>query len=164
MERNVSENNIISQSLRKLTYGFYIVTAGQGEEKAAGTVCWVSQISFEPPLVMIAIKNGSKLNQMIESGGKFAINIIGKADKPMISPFARETKVDNGKINGYSYQEGKTGVPIFNQVPAIVECEVNDKSTPGDHTIFIGKVVNSIVNNKDAEPLIEWETDFRYSG
>ncbi|PTB91736.1 NADH-dependent FMN reductase, partial [Marivirga lumbricoides] len=34
----------------------------------------------------------------------------------------------------------------------------------GDHTIFIGEVVNVGVRNTDAEPLMEWETDYHYGG
>ena len=40
---------------RLLTYGLYVITACAGDEVAGGTITWLSQASFTPLLVMIAI-------------------------------------------------------------------------------------------------------------
>ncbi|MGK7394923.1 MAG: flavin reductase family protein [Candidatus Cyclobacteriaceae bacterium M3_2C_046] len=164
MERKVIEKNKITQALRKITYGFYIATAKKDDQIGAGTVCWVSQVSFEPPMVMMGIKKGSNLKHIIEQSGAFAINIVGKAEKPMLSPFFKETQSEDHRINGYKYEDGQLNCPILEGLPAFLECKVIESYTPGDHTIFIGEVVNYDVRNKDAEPLIEWETDLRYGG
>lgn len=164
MERVVVEKQEITQALRKLSYGFYILTAGNNNDKAAGTVCWASQVSFEPPQVMVAIKHDSHLNRVVKETGSFALNVVGKAEKPSLSNFHRETKLDDGKINGHAYQDGETGAPLLDGFPTIIECKVVEENQPGDHTLFVGEVVNTIVNNKDAEPLMVWETDLRYGG
>ena len=164
MEREIVEKKEITQALRKLSYGFYIVTAGNDSDLAAGTVCWASQVSFEPPLVMVAVKNNSHLHEVIKNTGNFAVNVVGKAEKPSLSNFNRETKLDDGKINGHVFRQEETGAPILDGFPAIVECRLLEQQTPGDHTLFTGEVVNTIVNNKEAEPLMVWETDLRYGG
>lgn len=164
MERKIIESNVITQALRKITYGFYILTSKFEDKLAAGTVCWVSQVSFEPPLVMTAVKVDSHLRQVIKDSGIFAVNVVGKAEKPMLWPFFKETKVDNGHLNGFKYEEGVLGSPLLTRLPAYFECRVVETIDPGDHTIFVGEVVNSMVTNVDAEPLIEWETDLRYGG
>ncbi len=48
--------------LRSFTYGLYILTAGDGEEMAAGTVNWVTQASFAPPLIALGVKRDSRLH------------------------------------------------------------------------------------------------------
>lgn len=164
MERQIIEKNTITQALRKITYGFYIVTAKSEDEIAAGTMCWVSQISFEPPMVMVAVKNRSHLKSVIEKSRSLAINIVGKAEKPMLSPFFKDTKVEEHKLNGYHYHNGELNCPILEGLPAYLECKIVETTSPGDHTVFMGEVVNHGVRNKDAEPLIEWETDLRYGG
>lgn len=164
MERAVIEQKEISQALRKISYGFYIVTAANNDDVAAGTVCWASQSSFEPPQVMIAIKHDSHLNKVIKEAGNFALNVVGKAEKPSLSNFNKPTSVEDGKINGHSYAKGSNGAPLIADFPSIIECKVVEQNQPGDHTIFIGEVTNVEVNNEEAEPLMVWETDFRYGG
>ena len=46
-------------ALRMIPYGIYILTAKSGNDVAAATVNWVTQTSFEPPLVAVAIKSDS---------------------------------------------------------------------------------------------------------
>jgi flavin reductase (DIM6/NTAB) family NADH-FMN oxidoreductase RutF len=165
MERKIIERNVITQALRKITYGFYILTSKHEDKLAAGTVCWVSQVAFEPPLVMTAVKVNSHLRNVIKDSGVFAINVVGKAEKPMLWAFFKATKHDEeNRLNGYKYEEGVLGCPIITRLPAFFECKVTEVIEPGDHTIFIGEVVNPGVTNVYAEPLIEWETDLRYGG
>ena len=75
-KRHVIEKNIITQALRKITYGFYILTAKKDEDIGAGTVCWASQVSFEPPLIMVGVKKQSHLKEVIEKSGNFALNVV----------------------------------------------------------------------------------------
>jgi flavin reductase (DIM6/NTAB) family NADH-FMN oxidoreductase RutF len=51
--------------LRSFTYGLYILTAQDGEEVAAGTVNWVTQASFQPPLIALGVKAESRLHALI---------------------------------------------------------------------------------------------------
>lgn len=54
------------KSLRMITYGLYILAVKDGEELAAGTVNWLSQASFTPPLIMVGVKKDSHLHTLIE--------------------------------------------------------------------------------------------------
>ena len=40
-------------ALRALTYGLYVVGARAGDEINAMTATWVTQVSFEPPLLAV---------------------------------------------------------------------------------------------------------------
>ena len=47
-------------ALRMIPYGIYVLTAEAGDgETAAATVNWVTQTSFDPPLVVIGVKADS---------------------------------------------------------------------------------------------------------
>ncbi len=164
MERKIIEKNEITQALRKITYGFYILTSKNGDEVAAGTVCWACQVSFEPPLVMTAVKVKSHLRNVIKDSGAFALNVVGKAEKPILWPFFKDTQVEDHRLNGFKYEEGILGCPLLEQLPVYLECKLTEIIEPGDHTIFIGEVVNPGIRNVDAVPLVEWETDLRYGG
>ncbi|WP_017730573.1 flavin reductase family protein [Nafulsella turpanensis] len=172
--RLVTDSSELTQTLKKISYGFYVLTtkanANDIQERdkdyfAAGLVSWVSQCSFDPPMVLVAVQKQSDLNETIRRSKVFALNILGKADKPMISPFSKDTKVEEGRLNGYKYTEGETGCPLLNDVPAFIECHVEEVvESEADHVLFIGKVVNTGMRNPVAEPLMEWETEYHYGG
>ncbi|WP_224999564.1 flavin reductase family protein [Cesiribacter sp. SM1] len=175
MERTVGKHDPLAIALKKITYGFYILTTRQDGEKlsqraedyyAAGLVSWVTQCSFDPPMISVAVQKQSDLNETISKSRVFALNILGKADLPMISPFSKKTAVEPGRLNGFAFEEGeKTGVPVFKSVPAYLECRVKEIiHSEADHVIFMAEVVNVEVLNPDAEPLIEWETEYHYGG
>ncbi|GAA5030421.1 flavin reductase [Marivirga lumbricoides] len=164
MEREVKKSSELTQAFKKLTYGFYIMSSKYEEKIAAGTVSWVSQVSFEPPLIMAAVKKDIDLAKTVNKSGVFAINIIGKAELKLIPEFSKDTLVENGKLNGEAFEEGETKSPLLTRLPAFLEAKVVETVDKGDHTIFIGEVVNAGVRNTDAEPLMEWETDYHYGG
>lgn len=174
MDRKVKKTDKLTQALKKITYGFYIVTAKKsGEEMttrdadyiAAGTVSWVSQASFDPPLVTVAIKKDSGLHETIGKSSVFVVNIVGKDQKDMLRPFAKESLVEGNKINGHVFRDGEaTGAPVFEDVPAYFECKVVEEITIGDHSIFIGEVLGGDTRDESAVPLIEWETNLHYGG
>ncbi len=55
---------------------------------------------------------------------------------------------DGNKINGEAYSAGTTGAPVLASVPAYVECSLEQTVENGDHSIFIGKVVNAAVRKQ----------------
>ncbi len=173
-ERKTDKNNPLSQALKKITYGMYVVTTRKSAKEmstrdedyvAAGTISWVSQASFDPPLVTVAIKKNSDLHETIEKSRIFAINIVGKDQKDMLVPFAKETRIEGNNLDGYGFTDGEhTGAPILNDVPAYLECKVLEDITIGDHSIFVAEVLGGDTRNPDAMPLTEWEADMHYGG
>ena len=69
-------------ALRMIPYGLYVLTGESGDGTiVAATVNWVTQTSFEPPLVVVGVKADSATNAIIKSAGAFALNILGKDQK-----------------------------------------------------------------------------------
>lgn len=156
---------IKKQTLRLLTYGLYVLTATEGSNFAAGTVNWLSQASFHPPLVMVGVKADSRLHALIESSRAFAVNILGAEQKAVASAFFRPSQVEGNRINGFLFEPGpETGAPLLVDLPAWFEARVTDAVTRGDHTIFIAEVINAGLRNPQARPLEMWDTGWFYGG
>ncbi|NMP22706.1 flavin reductase family protein [Sulfobacillus harzensis] len=152
-------------ALRLFTYGLYIGTSGTGADVAAGTINWVSQASFQPPLVMAAVKADSHLHQLIETTGQFAINVLSADQKEIAQDFFRPTKQENNTLNGHPYESGSaTGVPLLTELPAWVEVKVTDTVKRGDHTVFIGEVIDAGIRDENAKALDMWNTGWFYAG
>ncbi len=153
------------QALRLFTYGLYVATAGSGEEVAAGTINWVSQASFQPPLVMAAIKSDSHLHALVESGGTFALNVLGDDQQPIASDFFRPSQREGNTLNGHAFEPGPaTGAPLLTELPAWVECRVVGSVKHGDHSVYVAEVVEAGVRPGDAKALDMWNTGWFYAG
>ncbi len=102
MEVFPSDPDIKKQSLRQITCGLHVLSAQSEEAAGAGTVNWLSQASFDPPLIMAAAKADSGLHSVIEKSGAFAVNFLSADQKDMAQDFFRPTEVAGNKINGMS--------------------------------------------------------------
>jgi flavin reductase (DIM6/NTAB) family NADH-FMN oxidoreductase RutF len=152
-------------ALRLLTYGMYIVTATDGEHVAAGSVTWLSQASFEPSLLMTAIRKDSGLHTVIEKAGQFAVNVLAEGQKAIASAFFRPTEVQDGKLNGYAFEPGpETGAPLLLDLPAWCEARVTDVVRKGDHTVVVAELINAGVRETDVKPMVLRDTGWSYSG
>jgi flavin reductase (DIM6/NTAB) family NADH-FMN oxidoreductase RutF len=165
----------LDKALKNLTYGFYLVatrkdgkelTTRENDWVSAGTVSWAIQSSFDPAMITIAIQRDSNLHETIGRSEAFSLTILGKKDEALVKKFAQQTKVDyaDNKVNGISYEEGKSGAPILNCGLSTIECELIETLMPeGDHVLFVGKVVDAKERNDD-HPLTEADTRFEYGG
>ncbi len=155
--------NAKKKALRLITYGLYVATSRNEKDFAAGTINWVSQSSFDPPLVMAGIKADSRLHAVIGASRAFAIHIVGKDQKDFATTFFKGADRQGDKLTGYRFEEGSTGAPILIDAPAWFECRVLDQVARGDHTIYVGEVVGAGVR-RDAEPLTLRDTGLFYGG
>lgn len=159
------DSEVKKKALRKFTYGLYIVTAKDGEEAAAGTVTWISQASFTPPLVMVAVRNDSHLHTIVEQTRAMAVSVVGTGQDAMAAAFFRPSKIEDGRMNGYTVKFGsETGAPIITEAPAWVEVRVTDSVARGDHTVYVTEVIDAGVSDESAVPLVLGNTEWTYGG
>ena len=126
-------------ALAKMTYGIYVLTS-YFDNKINGMIAsWVSQISYEPPLVMAAVHTNRYSHQLIEEGGVFALHALTLSQKD----YLRRLKGPDpaAKFAGIEWERGLTGCPILKECAAYLECRVTETFKPGNHTMFIGEIV-----------------------
>jgi flavin reductase (DIM6/NTAB) family NADH-FMN oxidoreductase RutF len=136
-------------ALRMIPYGLYVLTAqDKSGARTAATVNWVTQTSFEPPLVVVGVKGDSHAKTVIGASGSFVLNILGKGQEGIAYAFFKSVESDAQQIGGQPYRTGSTGAPILEATPAYVECRVVDTIEKGDHSIVVGEVVGAGVTQQ----------------
>ena len=154
---------IKKKALRMITYGLFVATSRDDSGSAAGTINWISQSSFTPPLIMVAIKADSALHRAITASRKFIVHVVGKDQKDLATAFFRGAELSGDRLNGYSIEGSPNGIPLLVDPPAWFECRVVNEVRGGDHTVFVAEVTEAGVRN-DAEPLTLRDTGFFYGG
>ena len=135
-------------ALRMIPYGLYILTSEHDGEIGAATVSWVTQASFQPPLLVVGVKADSASHEIIKGSGAFVLNLLAQGQDDIASVFIKETQVENGTISGESYHKGSTGSPILDNAAAYLECRLVDTVEKGDHSVFVGEVVEATVSRE----------------
>lgn len=164
------DEKVKKQTLRRIPYGLYILTA-RTEEGAPGlepgidaaTVSWLSQASFDPPRVVASLRQESTIWHRVQASGAFAVNFLGSGQKDLASDFFRHVKPGEQVLRGHAFHPGLTGAPILDEVPAYLECRVIQAIDAGDHTLFLADIVEAGVQN-DLEPLDLAQTGWHYGG
>lgn len=143
---------------KSFTYGHYILTARKEAEElktrdkdyiAAGTVSWVAQTSFEPPIIMIAVGQKSDLNETINYSERFTLHFLGKGQEAMVESFASKSKIEDGKINGHAFTK-KDHQVVLDDVAGYAECKVIKEFNMGDHAVYFGEVVSAKIPEDEA--------------
>lgn len=145
------------QALGNMTYGLYVVTAGNGQNIGGMIASWVSQVSYAPPLIMLAVHPKRYTHHLIRDYASFVLHVLDKGQKDFLSRFKGPSPA--GKLSGLKWTPGITGAPVLADCPASLECRVIHFLAPGNHTLFIGEVVQA-GRRKEALPL----TSLDYSG
>ncbi|MBI4608898.1 MAG: flavin reductase family protein [Candidatus Rokubacteria bacterium] len=124
-----------------IPYGLYVLTAAHPDGRvAAATVNWVTQASFEPPLVAVAVKADSHVHALIKDTKAFALNVLGKGQQTLAFMFFKPAERQGLTISGEPFRPGTTGAPILTNTPAFMECTLEATVEKGDHSIFVGRV------------------------
>jgi flavin reductase (DIM6/NTAB) family NADH-FMN oxidoreductase RutF len=152
-------------ALRAINYGLYVLTAVEGEEYGAAGVNWLTQASFEPPLIAAAVKSDSDSHRIITNTGAFAVNVLAEDQLEIGKAFFRTTTVEGDTLNGYRFERGpETGAPLLVDLPYWFEARVTDTVARGDHTVFVAEVVSAGVRDESPVPLLLRSTGMNYGG
>ncbi len=110
------------------------------------TLAWAMPTSQKPPLVAISLAPGRHSHTLIEESGEFVVNI------PTLEIL--QAVYSCGSLTGRSFDKFKKAnltaapakivkAPIIRECIAHLECEVDGQMVTGDHTIFVGKILEA---------------------
>lgn len=136
----------------KFTYGVYVVGARHGGRVNALTCAWVARVSFSPPMVAVAVGKTRYTHEMIKGFGAFSVNVLAEGQVELGKHFGLQSGRQVDKFADVPYKEGRTGSPIIEGVAAWLDCKLVHAYDAGDHTIFVGEVVDAEVTGK--RPLV----------
>ena len=145
----------------KMTYGIYVLTSCHHQRINGMIASWVSQVSYSPPLIMVAVHTHRYSHQLIEKGGGFALHVLASSQKKFLSRF--KGKDPQAKFSTLNWTAGKTGCPLLSDCLAYMECELKTLYRPGNHTLFIGEVMDAAVL-ADGLPLTTGDYEGIYLG
>lgn len=144
------------QAMSCFASGVTVVTTEYAGHRYGVTVSAFSSLSLNPPLVLVCVEKSVRAHDVIPKAERFAVNVLTEEQEAMSNRFA--AKVED-RFAGIATHEGQLGVPLIDGALASIECRLHETLPGGDHTIFIGEVVNTEIH--DAAPLIYFRSGYR---
>jgi len=136
--------------------GVTVVTTEHAGVQYGMTVASFASLSLHPPLVLVCIEKSVKSHDAIALAGKFGVSILAQAQQDVSGRFA--SKVED-KFAGMPVRMGELGVPLIDGALCALECRLHAQLAGGDHTIFVGEVVEASCS--DGAPLVYYRSGYR---
>ncbi len=130
----------IRQSLYRISYGLYIISAqaeGRDNGQCANT-CF--QITAEPARLAIGINKINFTHELIQKSGKLGVSVLSQTGQNYARRFGYRTGRDFDKFEGVAAHLGESGVLLLNDVLVTMEATVVGQLDAGTHTLFLADV------------------------
>ncbi|GAB1543827.1 diflavin flavoprotein [Scytonema sp. NUACC21] len=138
---NDSQIDRTEQAVGRIIGSLCVVSAKRGDVTSAMLASWVTQASFNPPGVTVAVAKDRAIESLMHTGNNFVINILKEGmnlRRHFLQPFAP----GEDRFAGLDTQTDENGCPILNDALAYLQCNVHSRMDCGDHWL-----VYAIVNN-----------------
>lgn len=152
------------QVLRLFAYGLYAVTAREGDDVAAMTVNWATQVSFAPPLIAISMEQESRTRAMAMRTGQFALCVLAADQRELAGLLGRHSAKVPDKVAGVAWTPGSaTGCPLIDGTLGALECRIVSTSEAGDSVLVVAEII-AAHPLRDGEPLTMQAAGFKHAG
>jgi flavorubredoxin/flavin reductase (DIM6/NTAB) family NADH-FMN oxidoreductase RutF len=140
-----SRSNPAIQALGRVLGSLCVLTTCKGELESrlsgAMVASWVSQASFAPPGLTVAVAKDRAVEALLHIGDGFALNVLAAgretgAMKQFLQPFAPGAD----RFAGLGLASTPTGQPILPEGLAWLECTVKQRMECGDHWLIYAQV------------------------
>ncbi len=138
-----------AKAVGRLVGSMCIVTTKKAEVSGAMLASWVSQATFNPPGLTVAVAKERAIESLLFKGNSFVLNVLPEGQhiglmKHFLKPFAP----GEDRFEGVATEAAANGSPILSDALAYVECQVANRMECGDHWLIYavaeqGKVLQS---------------------
>jgi len=143
----------------------YAVTSHHAGANGAFLANWLSQCSFDPPLLMLSVENESRTRNFIEASGFFAVHVLASGQREFAGMLGRSGRTTPDKLKGVRWHPSPlTQSPLLEDTLGYLECRVRGTMPAGDSTIVVGEVVDAFLGDLALAPLTMQETGFKHFG
>ncbi len=154
-EKNIKKRKSVDSDLDKaigrISGGLYIITAQKGEVNGAMLASWVSQASFEPLGLSIAVAKDRAIESLMQVGDRFVLNILEEGNyQHLMKHFLKRFKPGQDRFEGVETRQATNGAPILAEALAYLECEVVSRMDVPDHWIVYSEVQDGRVAKTDS--------------
>lgn len=140
----------VEQAVGRVVGSLNVVTAKFGDVSSAMLASWVSQATFNPPGLTVAVAKDRAIESLMYPGGQFVLNILADGNHMgLMKHFLKTFAPGEDRFAGVATQIADNGSPILSDALAYVECSVSNRLECGDHWLVYAVVDNGKLLQSD---------------
>ncbi|MCM0590955.1 MAG: diflavin flavoprotein [Gloeotrichia echinulata DEX184] len=151
----------LEQAVGRIVGSLCVVTAKQGEVSSGMLASWVTQASFSPPGLTIAVAKERAMETLSHTGNQFVVNILAEG-KELRKHFMKTFTPGQDRFAGLATEEASNGCKILTGALAYLECSVQSRMEVGDHWLVYATVNDGKVLNQDAVTAVHHRQSANY--
>ena len=151
----------LDKALGRVSGGLYVVTARQndaegGSRSSAMVASWVSQASFDPPGITVAVAKDRAIETLMQVGDCFVLNILREDNhQQLLRHFLKRFPPGADRFAGVNTLDGTAaGGPVLGDALAFLGCRVAQRLEGPDHWIIYAEVEEGNVADTDANTAV----------
>ncbi|WP_418957782.1 flavin reductase family protein [Streptomyces tritici] len=164
-------NDEFRAAMSRLASGVVLVTAHDPEDGPRGedvgmTATAFMSVSLDPPLVLVSLRNGSRMDDLLAEVPTWAVSLLSESQRHVAGRFAMKGRVsDRLLFADVPWTRGEaSGAPLMGGALATLECRTENRVLAGDHTLVIGRVLTAALPTADGGPLTYFRGRYRHLG
>lgn len=140
-------------------------TAPLGEDVGMTATAFLS-VSLDPPLVMVSLREGSRMDDLLAEQPHWAVSVLSESQRHIAGRFAMKGRIsDRLLFEDLPYVRGSTSdAPLIGGALATLECRTEQTVSAGDHTLVIGRVLTASLPSGEGSPLTYFRGRYRQLG
>ena len=151
---NTSKSDPTINALGRIVGSLCILTAQKGDEdnliSGAMVASWVSQASFSPPGITIAVAKERAVENLLHKGDNFALNILEQNNhQSLLKQFLQSFKPGENRFADLEIKFSPSNQPLLNEALAWLEGTVSQRMECGDHWLIYAEIKHGKVIKKD---------------
>jgi flavin reductase (DIM6/NTAB) family NADH-FMN oxidoreductase RutF len=145
-DRTLSTNSSqIDDALRLMPAPVAVVGAATDGVLGGLTAAWVTRVSSDPPLVLVAVGHDRFTWELLADAQQFTISVLAEGQVAEARLFGLNSRREVDKWAETAHVLLGDGIPALQHCTSRILCELESRFTTGDHDCFVGKVVGGEV-------------------
>ncbi|WP_370414071.1 flavin reductase family protein [Streptomyces fradiae] len=164
-------NDEFKAAMSRLAAGVVLVTAhdpddGPHGEDVGMTATAFLSVSLDPPLVLVSLRNDSRMDDLLADVPVWAVSLLSESQRHVAGRFAMKGRVsDRLLFADLPYTRGEhSSAPLIGGALATLECRTESRVVAGDHTLVIGRVLDTKLPSAESGPLTYFRGKYRTLG
>lgn len=149
-------SGILRDAFRAFTTGCAFITTEGPNGPNVMAAEWTFNVSYHPFLILVSVDPANMTHNLIRESKEFGVNLVAEDQVAAMAFAGHFSKADTDKLSSELFETvpaKRIRVPMIRGSLLAAECRLVEEIPLGDHTGFLGEVVEFTLN-QDARPLV----------
>lgn len=151
---------VFKQSMGRLAGGVCVLASACNGERHGLTMTAVCSLTLDPPMLIACVNRAAGASETIRSTRRVSVNLLGSDQVELAEVFSSSTIKGTERFKHTEWIEMESGVPALTGALAVLDCEIVEDKTVGQHSVLFCEVKAVRLRDEERDPLVHFDRGF----